>query len=338
MVVETSDATDMGGDTGTLQGKVLHDGGSNLVATGFKWGLQADLSGAADTVVTMAADSTFSAVLTGLTAGSTYYFSAYSTNAGGTVHGDTLSFIALCDAVPSEVQGCDAGALTSLNYQGYDYRLVEINGLCWFAENLRSENYNDGTTAITSGLNNSQWQQTTEGAVTIYGAGGAEEDFNLAQYGRLYNFHAVNSGNLCPAGWHVPSDGEFTNLMHVLGGELVAGGKMKSSSCWNGSNESGFSALPGGNRDPSGTFSDGGDRGWFWTSTPNSNANFAESRGLEGSTSTIIAPSNTVTFGRSVRCIQDGGTPTVTCGCSVAGVTDEGFCTSSFYNGTWSCQ
>ena len=264
MVVETSDATDVGGDTGTLQGKVLHDGGSNLVATGFKWGLQPDLSGAADTVVTMAADSTFSAVLTGLTESTTYYFSAYSTNASGTVHGDTLSFTTPCYQFPSTLQGCDAGALTSLNYQGYDYQLVEIGGQCWFAENLRSENYANGDAISPFDVNNTDLIASTDGIVFNYNGDLA----NLESYGRLYNWYAANeTRGLCPLGWHVPSQNEFDALATYLGGSSEMGGKMKSASCWDGTNESGFSALPGGYVQIFGGILNEGENGHFWTTS-----------------------------------------------------------------------
>lgn len=264
MVVETSDATDVGGDTGTLQGKVLHDGGSNLVATGFKWGLQADLSGAADTVVTMAADSTFAAVLTGLTTGSIYYFSAYSTNASGTVYGDTLSFTTPCDPFPSGMQGCDFGTLTSLSFDDYDYRLVEIGGQCWFAENLRSENYANGDAISPFDANNTDLIASTDGIVFNYYGDLA----NLESYGRLYNWYAANeTRGLCPLGWHVPSQNEFDALATYLGGSSEMGGKMKSASCWDGTNESGFSALPGGYIQIFGGLLNEGENGHFWTTS-----------------------------------------------------------------------
>jgi uncharacterized protein (TIGR02145 family) len=309
MVVETSDATDVGGDTGTLQGKVLHDGGSNLVATGFKWGLQADLSGAADTVVTMAADSTFAAVLTGLTVGSTYYFSAYSTNASGTVYGDTLSFVVSCSP-PSDLPGCNGGSLTSYEYQGYDYRLVEINGLCWFAENLRNENYNDGT-AIPSGMASTgfgnAWSTTTDGAVTVYGEGGAYEATFLADYGRLYNWYAVNTGNLCPSGWHVPTEAEWTTLTDGLGGVTVAGDALKSSPsdnpAWDGTNSSGFSALAGGYRGDNGLFGSGGNRGYFWSSSPY--GTFSSYQILNGGNTEVTTTYADQGSGLSVRCVLD---------------------------------
>jgi len=306
-MVETISAQDIGFETGTLQGKVNHDGGSNLVATGFKWGLEADLSDATDVATTMAADSTFAAALTGLEGSTTYYFSAYATNAAGTVFGDTLSFTTSCNPFPSTLQGCDAGALTSLTYQGYDYQLVDIDGECWFAENLRSENYNDDT-AIPSGLDGATWGSTTDGAVTFYLEGGAFAALaasNLSQNGRLYNWYAVETGNLCPTGWHVPTDAEFTALTDYLGGASLAGDKMKSASCWDGDNASGFSALAGGGRNNYGGFINGGLYMYFWSSSPYVTGTSAYARQLDSENTEVYRLFVNERNGYSVRCVRD---------------------------------
>ena len=137
------------------------------------------------------------------------------------------------------------------SYQGYDYSTVLIGDQCWFAENLRNENYENGD-AIPSNLGESEWANTSSGAVAVY-----NEDASLLEfYGRLYNWYAVDDARgLCPSGWHVPTDGEWTVLTDHLGGESVAGGQMKTTYGWvagNGTNSSGFSGLPGGYRNDNG--------------------------------------------------------------------------------------
>ena len=98
-----------------------------------------------------------------------------------------------------------------------------IGDQCWFAENLRSENYENGD-AIPSNLGPFDWKNTVSGASAAH---------DLEVYGRLYNWYAVDDGRgLCPSGWHVPSDGEWTVLTDHLGGESVAGGQMKSTYGW----------------------------------------------------------------------------------------------------------
>ena len=152
-----------------------------------------------------------------------------------------------------------------VSYQGYDYVTVLIGDQCWFAENLRSENYENGD-AIPANLSDGEWSSTTSGAVALYGEGSStcydyspdgdacDESWSLDEYGRLYNWYAVDDARgLCPSGWHVPTDGEWTVMTDHLGGASVAGGQMKTDHGWygggNGTNSSGFSGLPGGDRD-----------------------------------------------------------------------------------------
>ena len=183
-----------------------------------------------------------------------------------------------------------------LSYQGYDYATVLIGEQCWFAENLRSENYKNGD-AIPSGLSNDEWENTSSGAVAVYGEGSSNcldyspdgdacnEAWSLNEYGRLYNWHAVDDARgLCPSGWHVPTDGEWMTLEMALGmSEVEAndlgargtdqGTQMKTDYGWsdggNGTNTSGFSGLPGGYRNLSGFFGSGGLYGFWWSSSPN---------------------------------------------------------------------
>jgi hypothetical protein len=116
-----------------------------------------------------------------------------------------------------------------VTFDGYDYRTVAIGDQCWFAENLRSDNYRSGA-AIPGNLTDDQWTATTAGAQAVY----KNDPMHLATYGRLYNWYAVNDARgLCPSGWHVPSDEEWTVLTDALGGEVLAGQKMKSSN-WGG--------------------------------------------------------------------------------------------------------
>ena len=149
----TTDAADeLTAESATLNSTFSAD---SITAQGFVWGLQSDLSDGTNVSADTTGGSTaIEYALTGLTEDATYYFSAYATNASGTTYGDTLSFVAQLVA-------------TSVSYQGYDYDIVAIGTQYWFAENLRSENYNTGT-AIATGLDNATWSATTDGAVTVY--------------------------------------------------------------------------------------------------------------------------------------------------------------------------
>jgi uncharacterized protein (TIGR02145 family) len=186
-----------------------------------------------------------------------------------------------------------------VTFDGYDYRTVAIGEQCWFAENLRSDNYRSGA-AIPGNLTDGQWTTTTAGAQAVY----ENDPKRLSTYGRLYNWYAVKDARgLCPSGWHVPSDAEWTELTEALGGKAVAGEKMKTYS-WGGSNSGGFSALPGGYR----FFSNGyfyglGGIGYWWSSSPSSS--YAWSRNLGSGGSNVSRNYNYVREGFSVRCVRD---------------------------------
>ena len=206
-----------------------------------------------------------------------------------------------------------------VSYQGYDYATVLIGDQCWFAENLRSENYENGD-AIPSGLSDSEWESTSSGAVAVYGEGSSycseynpvgdacDEAWSLNEYGRLYNWYAVDDARgLCPSGWHVPTDGEWTLLTDHLGGEWVAGVQMKAISGYagggNGTNLSGFTALPGGRRRNVGSFTQAQVAGYWWSSSladPN-----AWTRSLDAYSPNVFSFVSNPEYGHSVRCIQD---------------------------------
>ena len=155
-----------------------------------------------------------------------------------------------------------------VSYQGYDYETVQIGEQCWFAENLRAENYRNGD-AIPYGLDADAWATTMEGARAIFD----NDPSWLGSYGQLYNLHAVmDVRGICPAGWHVPDAIEFDPLAQTLGGYDVAGEALKSSAqdtpSWNGTNTSGFNGLPAGYRDMFGEFDMLGVVLQMWTNTP----------------------------------------------------------------------
>jgi uncharacterized protein (TIGR02145 family) len=206
-----------------------------------------------------------------------------------------------------------------VTFDGYTYDLVAIGDQCWFAENLRTEHYNNGD-VIPANLSDGEWNSTSSGAVAVYGEDeGCEEfspdgnacdpDWSLNEYGLLYNWYAVDDERgLCPTGWHVPSDGEWTLMTDFLGGSSVAGNEMKTTYGWeyggNGTNSSGFSGLPGGARNPGGNFDYAGRTGYWWSSSPSgSNAWFRYlSRNFES-----VGRGNYYLLqgGFSVRCLRD---------------------------------
>lgn len=163
---------------------------------------------------------------------------------------------------------------------GNEYRTVIIGSQEWMAENLKTTKYRNGE-PIPTGLDNTAWDRTRNGAYAIYPHNQIEGLISVADvleaYGALYNWHAVRTGNLCPAGWRVPTDADWTKLTGWIGGIIVAGGKLKSIRAvpdahprWENPNtgetdDYGFLALPGGRR----TWEsfDGVGKGATWWST-----------------------------------------------------------------------
>jgi len=204
------------------------------------------------------------------------------------------------------------------------YNTVSIGTQCWTKENLRTTKYIDGTDiplnssgTAPGGTSGENWSTRTTGERTIYG----HNSVNETNYGYLYNWYAVKgislSGinkSICPTGWHVATDAEWTILENYLGGRPLAGGKMKDnlSSLWlsgsnPGTNETGFSALPGGYRKGTdGRFFEGVSFAYFWTSTEDSADNTRVfSRYLwygDTSTDRSRTPKSS---GLAIRCIKD---------------------------------
>ncbi|MDM7925110.1 MAG: FISUMP domain-containing protein [bacterium] len=158
---------------------------------------------------------------------------------------------------------------TVTDIDGNVYRTVRIGNQWWTAENLRTVHYRNGE-PIPNVTDNSAWSSLTTGAYCDY----ENNSDNVSTYGRLYNWFAVmDSRNLAPEGWHVPTDAEWQALINTLGGSSVAGGKMKEEGTthWSFSsetvkNESGFTALPAGGRFFGGSLNMGTDA-FFWSSS-----------------------------------------------------------------------
>jgi len=193
------------------------------------------------------------------------------------------------------------------------YRTVKIGNQIWMAENLKVTQYRNGD-LIHYVRDNDRWHATKEGAFCAY-----SHDMDLVStYGLLYNWYAVNDGRgLTPEGWHVPSDEEWKILEMYLGMSQEEanktgwrgtneGSKMKEEgiSHWKSfTNESGFSALPGGYRDHNGNFYHMGGYALFWSATEFSGG--AWSRYLGYDYSEVYRYYHGKQNGFSVRCIKD---------------------------------
>ena len=187
---------------------------------------------------------------------------------------------------------------------GNTYKIVTIGKQIWMAENLNVEHYRNGD-VIPQVQDKEEWDALTTGAWCYYD----NNSGNGTTYGKLYNWYAVNDPRgLAPEGWHVPGDAEWIKLTDFLGGAEIAGNKMKSNNGWdengNGTNSSGFTAIPGGYRNHEGYYTNISKNGLFWTSTEFSSTN-AWFRNVIGNIPDVYNPNYGKDFGLSVRCLKD---------------------------------
>jgi uncharacterized protein (TIGR02145 family) len=190
---------------------------------------------------------------------------------------------------------------------GNEYKVVTIGNRDWMAMNLKTTKYNDGT-PIPLVTVEAGWARLSSPGYCWYKN---EEESFKESYGALYNWYTINTGKLCPVGWHVPDDNEWTLLTNYLGGENVAGGKLKQtgSDYWvdpntGATNERGFSALPGGFRYYDGKFFDFGFSGYWWSSGELS-ASRAWFRFIYYNETNFYRFDNSKNNGFSVRCIRN---------------------------------
>jgi uncharacterized protein (TIGR02145 family) len=184
---------------------------------------------------------------------------------------------------------------------------VTIGTQVWMTKNLDVTKFRNGD-LIPQAKTNDEWEQAGKNkqpAWCYY----ANNKKNGKKYGKLYNWYAVSDPRgLAPDGWHVPSDAEWTVLSNYIGGEDVAGKKMKSTSGWEGfdggTNESGFSGLPGGYRYSFGNFGNLGVSGYWWSSTEGSPSS-AYDLYLDHSLNYLVRSGSVKGGGLSVRCLKD---------------------------------
>lgn len=197
------------------------------------------------------------------------------------------------------------------DYDGNVYNTVIIGTQVWMKENLRVTHYNNGV-EIPQISNSSVWISLSTGARCYYNNDSTQ---NALLYGALYNFFTIqNTNNICPSGWHVPSDSEFSTLVNFLGGTSVAGGKLKETGLtnWNSpntgaTNSSNFTGIGAGSRGyETGSYSSKKGFASFWTSTPSTiGSSGAKSYYLSYNYSSIGSGWSDKNIGFSVRCVKD---------------------------------
>jgi len=199
-------------------------------------------------------------------------------------------------------------AQTVTDIDGNVYNTITIGTQVWLKENLKVTHYRNGD-SIPNVTDSTAWMNLTTDAYCNFNNTTNSDTINT--YGRLYNWYAVNDNrNIAPEGWHVASDSEWTTLTTYFGGISVAGGKLKDTTLWispnaGATNESGFTALPGGGRYWMG-FKDINLLGYWWSSTEHVTYNYdAWNRAMFYDNSNVNKTGYYKYAGFSVRCIKD---------------------------------
>jgi uncharacterized protein (TIGR02145 family) len=284
--------------TASSGGNITDNGGSTVTARGVVWNTTGTPTISGSKTMDGSGTGSYVSNMTALSPSTTYYVRAYATNSTGTAYGNQQTFTTT------------ATSQTVTDIDGNTYNTVQIGTQIWMSENLKTSRYRNGG-SIPYVVGNSDWQALTTGAWSNYNHDAANDPI----YGKLYNWYTTLGDTLCPTGWGVPTDAEWTILTTYLGGESVAGGKMKSvgTAYWNdpntgATNESGFSVLPGGARSSIGSFANISYVAFFWSATEFDNTN-AWNRGLGNNNGYVIRNLNIVnsskSSGASVRCLRD---------------------------------
>jgi uncharacterized protein (TIGR02145 family) len=294
-VLTTTSISDLQAFSASCGGTITSDGGGAITARGVCWSTSQNPVITNDHTSDGTGHGIFTSSITGLTKGTTYFIRAYATNIAGTAYGQELSFIT------------DFLYGTVTDIEGNVYKTIDIGTQIWMAENLNTSKYNDNSDIplVQDGI---KWAALSTPGYCWYPDDTATYK---KTYGSLYNWYALSTGKLCPTGWHVPSDAEWTILIDYLGGEIAAGGKLKEAGFihWrspntSANNETGFTALPGGCRYSDGNFGGVGFGGLWWSSTED-NANLAWLRYMYWDFSNFYRLNYDKRYGFSVRCIKD---------------------------------
>ena len=330
--ITTGEVTNITTTTATCSGTVTSDGKATVTTRGVCWSALQNPTIANSKTTNGDGQGTFTSYITGLYPNTTYYVRAYATNAQGTAYGEQRAF--------TTNQG-EGGATFVDSRDGHVYKMVTLGEQVWMAENLA---YLPSVSLPTSGSSSSPYYYVYDYNGTSYTE--AKTTTNYQTYGVLYNWKAAMNGaassgsnpsgvqGVCPEGWHLPSDAEWTQLETYLtnngykydgsiGGSnvreklavaLVANFGWESSTNEGAAGntdypeyryKSGFSALPGGYRNYSGTFGVIGNYGYWWSSTQDS-TNYAWFRYLNYSYSDVGRNfGHHKASGFSVRCLRD---------------------------------
>lgn len=271
-------------------GEIISEGGSPVSSRGLCWSTNENPTIANSKIENGSGAGQFTGMLTGLSPNTTYHVRVFAINIAGTKYGNTM----IVKTMYSSVTDID----------GNVYKTVRIGDQEWMAENLKATHYRDGS-IITDINDDTQWyNNNSQGAWCSY-----DNDIeNKNIFGLLYNYTTtIDSKGVCPSGWHVPSDSEWTTLTNYLGGENIAGFKMKQTGeDIVADNSSGFSALMAGRRSYIDiSFDKLYYNCYFWSTTKGESSSEYYTRSISSAYRTIDRGQSPSYMGFSIRCIKD---------------------------------
>lgn len=326
--VATNNVSIITSTTATCGGNVSSDGGSTVIARGVCWSTSSNPTISNNHTSDGYGIGTFISTISGLSSGTTYYVRAYATNSTGTAYGNIVSF---ATSEPQDGLPCPNTSMVT-DYDGNTYNTVQIGNQCWMKENLRTRHFEDGT-LIFMGSNDQSFASTT---ISYCFCPNNSSNY-VSQCGYLYNWAAVMHGSsssnsnpsgiqgVCPNGWHVPSDVEWTQLTNYVSNQsnYICNSNspniakaLATSTWWNScaetctvgnnlssNNTTGFGAIPTGNYN-SYTIWGFGNFCEYWSSTED---NYLTSwcRQLSYDSSEILRYGDYKTRGLSVRCLKN---------------------------------
>lgn len=284
----------VGNENATVTGHIENFNKYKIISAGFCWNIRPNPTLLDYRQICYPDSGKMICTLTGLASESFYFIRTYTVTDADTVYSEDKIFYTHRPDAVSDVDG---------NF----YNTIKIGNQVWLAEDLKVSRLNDGT-PVKQEKDPKLWISTKDPAWCWYANDSANYSFPR---GKLYNWYAVNTGKLCPQGWHVPSNREWEDLQIYLGGDSVAGGKMKTTGTFfwrspnvGATNETGFSAIPGGYRDGTGqyTYSTMFNRWWSLTVFPPEGAyTWYVYHGQKN----LYQQGDLKLFGNSVRCLKD---------------------------------
>jgi len=307
-IVTTTPVSEILYTTATSGGTVTEDGGDPNVLRGVCWGTSSNPTIENSRTIDGSGTGEFTSSIYGLSLGTSYHLRAYATNSAGTVYGSGISFTTHITGIKFN-SSLTYGTVTDI--EGKNYKTIPIGIQVWMAENLKTSKLNDGT-PIPLVTNNAEWSNLLTPGYCWF-----ENNDTLYEniYGAHYNWFAVSTGKLCPAGWHIPSDSEWQILVDYLGGSDISGSKIKEagSNNWalantDATNSSGFTALPSGQRSSmDGTFVGQGIYGGWWSTTEldTSPLSAVWCRWIHADTTVVARNEIFKKDGFNVRCVKD---------------------------------